>query len=304
MNKKILLLAGILALGATSFSAEGTRDFLDGFKDVMTPNENITGSWNQEFKAYTDTESKDDRKMKLNNEIGLNLTDKLSLGLETNTYMDYPGKDQAGTDEFTTEVVYNNGNIGDTDLSLRQRVKYDSAGAGKFLYKPTVNFESYIGADSAEASLEFSYARNTGADDVQKIYYDIDTNWTLGYGFTTEIEFKGAVTTSTGAATESLLYVGLDYDYNVYTSADEATKLDFYAGANVTPVRYNHKDNEMHSAKEMLIETETSMTLDHSWTNNFSTYGAVGMTTKDDTKTHTSNVNAQGYVALGLSYSM
>ena len=79
MNKKLLLLAGILVLGATTFAAEGTRDFLDTFKDVMAPKENITGFWNQEFKAYTNSEGNDDRSMKLNNEIALNLTEKLTF---------------------------------------------------------------------------------------------------------------------------------------------------------------------------------------------------------------------------------
>ena len=80
MNKKILLLAGILALGATTFAAEGARDFLDTFKDVMAPKENITGFWNQEFKAYTDSEGNDDRSMKLNNEIALNIDSEATTG--------------------------------------------------------------------------------------------------------------------------------------------------------------------------------------------------------------------------------
>ncbi|UUV18738.1 hypothetical protein NRK67_15840 [Fusobacteria bacterium ZRK30] len=329
MNKKILLLAGILALGATTFAAEGTRDLLDTFKDVIAPKEDITGYWNQGFKAYTDTEAKDDRQMRLQNEIGLNLTDKVSVALRTRTYMDYPGKAQKSDDNFRFDMTYNNGKIGDTELGLSQRVRMYKAGsnAGIYSYRPVVDFSSYIGADYADASLEFTHVRNTSgrtvnetqndikadyaystdgtrySDDVQKILYDIDMGWTLGYGFSTEIEFLGSITTSTGKATESALYTALFYDYNLYTSADEATTLAFHTEASITPVKFNHEDNELHS-DSTLVNTETYIELNHEWTNNFSTYGTVGLLTEDDFKTHTSNVGAQGYVAVGLSYAM
>ncbi|MGB6128315.1 MAG: hypothetical protein WBG30_06150 [Psychrilyobacter sp.] len=313
MNKKILLLAGILALGATSFAAEGARDFLDGFKDVMAPKENITGYWNQEFKAYSDTESKDDKQMRLENEIGLNLTDKLSVALRTRTFMAFPGKDKKDEDNFRFDMSYDNGTIGNTELGLSQRVRMykEGSNAGTYSYRPNIDFSSYIGADTADANLEFLYKRVTkhdaklgNSDDIQKIAYDIDMEWTLGYGFSTEVEFKGAVTTTSGAATESALYTALFYDYNLYTSADEACTLDFHTEASATPVKYNHKDNQMHSNEKLVVETETYMKLNHKWTNNFSTYGQLGVTTKDDTKVHTSNFGTQGYAALGLSYAM
>lgn len=313
MNKKILLLAGILALGATTFAAEGTRDFLDTFKDVMSPKENITGYWNQEFKAYSDTEASDDRQMRLQNEIGLNLTDKLSLALRTRTYMDYPGKAQKSNDNFRFDMTYNTGKIGDTELGLSHRVRMYRSGssAEEYSYRPNIDFSSYIGADYADANLEFLYNRVTkhdatlgNSDDIQKVKYDIDMGWTLGYGFSTEVEVTGAITTTSGAATESALFLALYYDHNLYTSADEATTLAFHTEASVTPIKYNHQDNEMHSTDSTKIDTETFMKLKHNWTNNFNTYTSVGVTTSDDTKTHTSNVGAQGYVSLGLSYAM
>jgi len=306
MNKKILLLAGILALGATSFAAEGTRDFLDTFKDVIAPKENITGYWNQEFTGYSDTEATDDKKMRLQNEIGLNLTDKVSVALRTRTYMDYPGKEQKGSDNFRFDMSYNNGNIADTELGLSQRVRMYREGskAEAYSYRPNISFASYVGATSADANLEFFHVRNTGTDDVQKIAYDIDVTWNLGHGFSTEADFSGAVTTTSGVATESALDLTLLYDHNLYTSTDEATTLAFHAEAGVIPIKYNHKDNEMHSSKAMVIETETYMKLKRNWTNNFNTYGTVGVTTSDDVRTHTSNFGTQGYVALGLSYAM
>lgn len=310
MNKKILLLAGILALGATTFAAEGTREgargTLDTFRNIMSPNEDITGFWNQEFKAYTDSESENDRNMNLNNEIGLNLTDKLSMALETNTYINYPGKNYSSSDDFSTEVTYNNGTIGDTKLGLSQTVKIyrEDNGAEEYSYKPLIDFSSYIGADSAEAYIQYTYKRDTAADDVQQFEYDLYTDWTLGYGFGAEVEIYGTITTSDGRDTESALYLGLYYDYNLYTSADEATTLAFRADVSATPVKYNTEDDAFHSAKEMLVETESYLKLKHSLTNSFSTYVKAGVTTSDDTKNHTSNVGAQGYVALGLSYTM
>jgi hypothetical protein len=310
MNKKLLLLAGILALGATTFAAEGTREgtrgFLDTFRDVMSPKEDITGFWNQEFKAYTDSESEDDKIMKLNNVIGLNLTDKLSMALETNTYMNYPGKNYSSSDNFSVEANYNNGTIGDTDLNLSQRVKMyrSDNGAENYSYRPLIEFSSYIGADSAEASIEYTYKRDTAADDAQQFAYDLYASWTLGYGFGTEVEIYGTITTSDGRATESALYLGLYYDYNLYTAADEATTLAFHADVSATPVTYNHEVDEMHSAKEMYVDTGAYLKLKHSLTNSFSTYVKAGVSTSDDTKNHTSNVSAQGYLALGLSYSM
>ncbi len=319
MNKKILLLAGILALGATTFAAEGTRDFLDTFKDVMAPKEDITGYWNQGFKAYTDTESADDRQMRLENAIGLDLTDKLSVALRTRTYIDYPGKNQKSDDNFRFDMTYDNGKIGDTELGLSQRVRMYKSGsnAGTYSYRPVVDFSSYIGADYADASIEYLYTRYTegrdikegdvviahNSDDVQRFAYDVDMGWTLGYGFSTEVEVFGTVTTTSGDATESALYLGLYYDYNLYTSADEATTLDFHTEASITPVKYNHQDNQEHT-DSTIVNTETFVELNHNWTNNFSTYGTVGVTTADDFKVHTSNVGAQGYVALGLSYSL
>lgn len=319
MNKKILLLAGILALGATTFAAEGTRDLLDTFKDVMSPKENITGYWNQGFKAYTDTESKDDRQMRLQNEIGLNLTDKLSVALRTRTYMDYPGKNQKSDDNFRFDMTYNNGNLGETELGLSQRVRMYRSGsnAGTYSYRPVIDFSSYIGADYADASLEFAHTRYTKArdikendvviatnsDDVQKIIYDVDMGWTLGYGFSTEVEVTGSITTTSGEATESALFLALYYDHDLYKSADEATTLAFHTEVSVTPVKFNHQDNITHTDSTK-ADTETFVELNHDWTNNFSTNAAVGVTTSDDFKVHTSNVGAQGYVSLGLSYSM
>ncbi|WP_028855431.1 FomA family porin-like outer membrane protein [Psychrilyobacter atlanticus] len=319
MNKKILLLAGILALGATTFAAEGTRDFLDTFKDVMSPNENITGYWNQEIKGYTDTEGKDDRQMRLQNAIGLNLTDKVSVALRTRTYMDYPGKNQKSDDNFRFDMTYNNGKIGDTELGFSQRVRMYKAGsnAGTYSYRPNIDFSSYIGADYADANIEYLYTRYTegrdikegdvviahNSDDVQRFAYDIDMGWTLGYGFSTEVELFGTVTTSNGDATESALFLALYYDYNLYTSVDEATTLAFHTEVSVTPVKYNHQENMTHT-DSTLADTETFIKLKHNVSNNFSTYGTVGLLTSDDFKTHTSNVGAQGYVSLGLSYSM
>lgn len=321
MKKKILLLAGLLTLGATTFAAEGTRDLLDTFKDIVSPSETITGYWAQEFRAYTKREPRynedgsrksDTRQMRLQNAIGLNLTDNLSMALRTRTYMDYPGKSQKNPDNIRFDMTYNHGNIGNTELGLSQRVRMYRSGsnAGTYSYRPNISFPSYIGADWANANLEFLYTRVTeenanlgNSDDIQRIAYDVDMGWTLGYGFSTNIEVYGNVTTSSGKDTESLIYTALLYDYNLYTSSDEATTLAFHTEASITPIRYDHRNDKMRS-KSTIVNTETFVRINHNWTNNFRTYGSVGFLTADDFETHTSNVGAEGYASLGLTYSM
>lgn len=302
MNKKLLLLAGILVLGATSFAASGARDFIDTF-DSMKPTENITGHWDQELKVLSDTESKDDKQAKLKNEIGLNLTDKLSLALETNTHVNYPGKDNADADDLELSMTYKSGQIADTKLNLSHTLKTYREGSKKseYSYKANVDFSKYLSATAADASLEYKYAREEAK---QTVEYEIETVWALGAGFTTKADLVGTVTTSDSSEHEMGLELTLNYDKNLYTSEDEASTLAFHTEASVTPVKYNPSANNMHSTKVMLVETETYMKLNRKWTNNFSTYGTAGVTTADDTKKHTSNFGTQGYVALGLSYAM
>ena len=344
MNKKLLLLAGILVLGATSFAAdtngektssfESSRDFLDTFKDNFSPSDEITGHFGQSFKLYTDSESKDNKQIRFQNSVGVNLTKKLKLGLRTRTYLNYPGHTNASSDNLRADLSYDNGKIFGTELGFSQRVRGYRSGSneGTYSYRTNIDFKHYIGAAYADANLEFLHTRNKSgktkhekqgkdtvakdyaysedgtrySDDVQTIAYDIDMGWDLGYGFSNEIEFFGGKSVSNGKTDLNALYLGLFFDHNLWSSINGTTTLGFHTEASMTPVKYNNESGKLSNLgddKTGIVETETILTLKKKWTSNFSTSLATGVMSADDMTVHTSNAGLQGYGSFSLLYT-
>jgi len=324
MKRRILLLAGILALGATSFAAEGTRDFLDNFKDVVAPNENMTGYWNQNFTAYSDKEGRDDGKeMKLENEIGLNLTDKLTVALRTQTYLEFPSEKGGSTDNYRIDAKYNHGEIFGSKLVFTQRVRLYKTGdsEGVYSYTPQIDFGGYLGEKGwGTANLEYLYGRSLGGTDEQVIKYDIDFGWDLGYGFSNEIEFFGAKDLTEGDVDVHSLLLALFFDHTLWTSVNESTTFAFHTEISTTPININTGSGKKDKTKFDAFDSETFVKLNKTWHDNFSTYLQAGLTSSRNltsSKLHKDNkpdgdivyrssqngVNLQGYGRIGFSYS-
>ena len=324
MKRRILLLAGILALGATSFAAEGTRDFLDNFKDVIAPNEEMTGYWNQDFTGYTDSEGKNDKYMRLQNSIGLNLTEKFSMALRTRSYLAFPShSSQGGNDNFRIDAKYNSGEIFGSKLEFSQRLRFYRSGGGEgaYSYTPQIDFGGYLGEKGwGIANLEYFYGRSVGGTDEQALKYDIDFGWDLGYGFSNEIEFFGAKNLTEGDADFHSLFLALYFDHTLWTSVNESTTFDFHTEISATPVKINTGSGKKDKTKFDAFDSETFVKLNKTWHDNFSTYLQAGVTTSrnltssklyednDPTKeivyrSSQNGVNLQGYGRIGFSYS-
>jgi len=322
MKKRLLLLAGILALGATTFAAEGTRDFLDTFKDAVAPNENISGYWYQDFTGYGDQEGKDDRQMRLQNQIGINVTDNLSFALRTRTYINFPGKDQSNTDNYRADVNYTNGPIFGSKLILSQRGRLYKTGTseGTYSYRPALDFGGYLGESGwGEASLEFTHTRYTAerdikdtdgnvidknSKDIQRLLYDIDFGWDLGYGFSNEIEFFGGKNVNTGDTDLHSLFLALYFDHTLWTSVNESTKLDFHTEISSTPIKVNSDKITDSKTKFETFDSETFLKLSKTFTPNFNTFVQAGVVTNRDITVHSEHgLNAYGYGRLGFTYS-
>jgi len=312
MKKRLLLLAGILAIGSTTFAVDGTKDFLDKFKDAVAPQENMTGFWSQEFSAYTRHDGKDinDASMDLDNVIGLNLTDRFSLTLETDTFIAIPGHDsQSGNDELYLSGNYTTDSIFGTKLNLNQRFRFyrNSTKEGTYSYRPQIDFSAYLGEKGwGTTNLTFAHTRNTSAEDKQALTYDIDMGWDLGYGFSNEIEFYGGRNLNSGHINLHSIFVALYYDHTLWTSINDTTKLDFHTEVSSTPVKIDssgrNKDKE--ETKFTAFDSETYLRLSKNFTNNFDVYVQTGITTsRDVTKHEVYGLNAQGYGKLGFNFS-
>jgi hypothetical protein len=313
MKRRLLLLAGLLALGATSFAAEGTRDFLDNFKDNIAPKEDINGYWTQEFKAYGDQEGKENKQMRLENEFGVNLTDKLSLGLRTRTYMNYPGRSNASDDNFRIDATYDHGKIlGELGFSQRVRFYKGEGGEGTFSYSPEIDFGYYLGEKGwGSFNFEYLYSRNTGDTDGQVLKYDLDFGWDLGYGFSNEIEFTGGKNLVNSADDLHALFLALYYDYTLWTSINETTTFDFHGEVSATPVKFDsdgtkNKNGKKFDVNSTVVDGEFYLRLNKEWHSSFSTYVQAGLTASKDLSGSLDTApefGLQGYGALGLSYS-